>query len=112
FSTIANAAPAAGLTALLAQEQREEMRRWLHGRGVIDLLLLLDEPMPAGDFVRLLKRLAPRLYSISSSPKAHPDEVHLTVSSVRYESHGRARKGVASTFLAERVGDAESVKVF
>jgi sulfite reductase (NADPH) flavoprotein alpha-component len=52
------------------------------------------------------------LYSISSSPKAHPDEVHLTVSAVRYESHGRPRKGVASTFLADRVGDAEFVKVF
>ena len=51
-------------------------------------------------------------YSISSSPKAHPGEVHLTVGAVRYESHGRVRKGVASTFLADRVGDAEFVKVF
>ncbi len=112
FATIANAAPASGLAALLAQEKREEMRKWLYGRGVIDLLLLLAEPMPALDFVKLLKKLAPRLYSISSSPKAHPGEVHLTVGAVRYEAHGRARKGVASTFLADRVGDADFVKVF
>lgn len=112
FATVANAVPATELAALLGQEKREEMRKWLHGRGVIDLLHLLAEPMPAADFVKLLKRLTPRLYSISSSPKAHPGEVHLTVSAVRYEAHGRARKGVASTFLADRVGDAEFVKVF
>ncbi|MEN9402505.1 MAG: Sulfite reductase flavoprotein alpha-component, partial [Verrucomicrobiota bacterium] len=41
-------------------------------------------------------------YSISSSPKAHPGQVHLTVGAVRYEKEGRARKGVCSTFLAER----------
>jgi sulfite reductase (NADPH) flavoprotein alpha-component len=50
-----------------------------------------------------LKKLQPRLYSISSSPKVHPGEVHLTVSAVRYESHGRRRKGVCSTFLADRL---------
>jgi sulfite reductase (NADPH) flavoprotein alpha-component len=112
FATIANAAPATELAALLVQEKRDEMRKWLFGRGVIDLLHLLAEPMPAADFVKLLKRLTPRLYSISSSPKAHPGEVHLTVSAVRYETHGRARKGVASTFLADRVGDADYVKVY
>jgi len=53
--------------------------------------------------VRMLKKLQPRLYSISSSPKAHPGQVHLTVGAVRYEVGGRARKGVCSTFLADRV---------
>ncbi|MCC6231534.1 MAG: sulfite reductase subunit alpha, partial [Verrucomicrobiales bacterium] len=50
----------------------------------------------------LLRKLQPRLYSISSSPKAHPGEVHLTVSAVRYQAHGRDRRGVASCFLADR----------
>jgi sulfite reductase (NADPH) flavoprotein alpha-component len=49
-----------------------------------------------------LKKLQHRLYSISSSPKAHPGQVHLTVGAVRYEFAGRVRKGVCSTFLAER----------
>ena len=57
---------------------------------------------PPPNSIALLKKLQPRLYSISSSPKAHPGEVHLTVGAVRYESHGRARKGVCSTFLADR----------
>lgn len=60
-------------------------------------------PTTATEFVAGLKKMAPRLYSISSSPKAHPNQVHLTVGIVRYESNGRARQGVCSTFLADRV---------
>jgi sulfite reductase (NADPH) flavoprotein alpha-component len=44
--------------------------------------------------------------------KAHPDQVHLTVSAVRYDTHGRTRKGVASTFLADRVGESGRAPVF
>jgi sulfite reductase (NADPH) flavoprotein alpha-component len=112
LAAVAQAAPQSELAALLAPEKRDDLKKWLWGRHVIDLLHLLPEPMPATEFVKLLKKLTPRLYSISSSPKAHPDEVHLTVSAVRYESHGRERKGVASTFLADRVGDTNYVKVF
>lgn len=112
FAMAGAAAPASELAALLALEKHEELRQWLYGRGVIDLLHLLVEPPPPAEFVKLLKKLTPRLYSISSSPKAHPGEVHLTVSAVRYESYGRCRKGVASTFLADRVHNAEFVKVF
>jgi sulfite reductase (NADPH) flavoprotein alpha-component len=66
----------------------------------------------AADFAVPLRKLQPRLYSISSSPKAHPGEVHLTVAVVRYELSGRARKGVCSTFFADRVGTDTKVPVF
>ena len=112
LAAVAKAAPQSELPMLLAPEKRDDLKKWLWGRQVIDLLGLLPSPMSLADFVPLLKRLTPRLYSISSSPKAHPGEVHLTVGAVRYESHGRERKGVASTFLADRVGDADFVKVF
>jgi len=59
-------------------------------------------PRNAADIIRALKKLQPRLYSISSSPKAHGGQVHLTVGAVRYEKDGRPRKGVCSTFLADR----------
>jgi len=59
----------------------------------------------------MLKRLQPRLYSIASSPKAHPGEVHLTVAAVRYDNGRRQRKGVSSTFLADRASDV-GVPVF
>ncbi len=66
----------------------------------------------AAELVTPLRKLQPRLYSISSSPKAHPGEVHLTVAIVRYDLNGRSRKGVCSTFLADRVGADDRVAVF
>jgi sulfite reductase (NADPH) flavoprotein alpha-component len=111
-AAIAVRCPQTPLVSLLAPERAADLKQWLWGRGVIDLVSLMPEPFTPLEFVKLLRKLAPRLYSISSSPKAHPGEVHLTVSAVRYESHGRGRKGVASTFLADRVGDADFVKVF
>jgi sulfite reductase (NADPH) flavoprotein alpha-component len=111
-AAVAARCPGAPLAPLLAPERAADLKQWIWGRGVIDLTSLMPEPFTPVEFVRLLRKLAPRLYSISSSPKAHPGEVHLTVGAVRYESHGRGRKGVASTFLADRVGDADFVKVF
>jgi sulfite reductase (NADPH) flavoprotein alpha-component len=57
------------------------------------------------EFVDTLAKLMPRLYSISSSLKAHPNRVHFTIDVVQYESRGRKRKGVCSAFLAERARD-------
>ena len=92
------------LGALLDPARKEDLQQWLWGREIIDLLLGYPQlRFTAGEFVGLLRKLQPRLYSISSSPKAHPGQVHLTVATVRYESHGRRRKGVCSTFLADRV---------
>lgn len=96
-----------------APDANGRLTEFLHGREIIDLLLAAPAPrFRAADFVRLLRKLQPRLYSISSSPKAHPDEVHLTVSAVRYTSLGRERRGVCSTFLADRVGADTPVPVF
>ena len=64
------------------------------------------------DFAADLRKLQPRLYSISSSPKAHPNEVHLTVGAVRYQADGITQKGVASTFLADRLSISETAGVF
>jgi len=101
------------LAGLLAPERKDELKKWLWGRGVIDLLL--ENPavkLSATEFIALLKPIAPRLYSISSSPKAHAGQVHLTINVVRYESFGRGRKGLASTFLADRAAAETPVPVF
>ncbi|MEN8870970.1 MAG: flavodoxin domain-containing protein [Akkermansiaceae bacterium] len=94
------------LRALVESGSREEIEEFCWGRELIDLIN--DHPADFGDgeeFVGLLKKLQPRLYSIASSPNAHPGEVHLTVAIVRYNTHGRDRGGVCSTYLADRVGD-------
>jgi sulfite reductase (NADPH) flavoprotein alpha-component len=62
--------------------------------------------------VDALRPLQPRLYSIASSPKAHPGEVHLTVGEVRYDLNDRACKGVASTYLGERLSSDGMVGVY
>ncbi|MEX2175593.1 MAG: sulfite reductase subunit alpha [Pirellulaceae bacterium] len=67
---------------------------------------------PIGDFVATLQRLQPRLYSISSSQRKHPGQVHATVGVVRFESAGRWRNGVASHFLGVRSSPGDSVRVF
>ena len=69
---------------------------------VIDAILAAATKPAPGALIPALKKLQPRLYSISSSPNAAPGQVHLTVGAVRYEKDGRSRKGVCSTFLAER----------
>jgi sulfite reductase (NADPH) flavoprotein alpha-component len=63
-------------------------------------------------FIEALEPLQPRLYSISSSPKAHPGRLSLTVDAVRYTIGKRQRLGVASTFLAERIQPGASVNVY
>ena len=112
LAAVAARAPGSELAALTAPGRRDELKKWLWGRDVLDIISLAEKPFALGELLPLLRRLTPRLYSICSSPKAHPDEVHLTVSAVRYESFGRGRKGVASTFLADRASDADCVKVF
>ena len=91
------------LTELLKPERKEDLEKYLWGMEVIDFLI--EHPSikwTPQDLVDTLAKLMPRLYSISSSLKAHPDQVHFTIDVVHYESRGRKRKGVCSTFLAER----------
>jgi len=101
------------LSSLLIPEQQSHLEKYTYDRGLIDLLhdypgVLLD---PA-DLVAMLPKLAPRLYSISSSPLAHAGEIHTTVAVVRYRSHNRDRGGVCSTLLAERIPTGERLPIY
>jgi sulfite reductase (NADPH) flavoprotein alpha-component len=82
-------------------------------RQLIDLFERYPEKLTADQLLGLLRPLPGRLYSVASSPKAHPGEAHLLVGAVRWESHGKKRGGVASTYFADRrkVGDAVGVYV-
>ncbi|KAF0093932.1 MAG: sulfite reductase (NADPH) flavoprotein alpha-component [Puniceicoccaceae bacterium 5H] len=79
----------------------ETFAAYADGRQLIDLFADYQPKFAsAEELVQSLKKLQPRLYSISSSPLASPGEVHLTVGRVRYDTHGRGRKGVCSDYLA------------
>ena len=100
------------LEELIDPEAQRVLDDWIDGREVIDILLAYPQAkFTAPELVKVLRKLQPRLYSIASSPKSHPEEVHLTVAVVRYELHGRKRHGVCTTFLADRA-DGEPVPVF
>jgi sulfite reductase (NADPH) flavoprotein alpha-component len=108
---------ATGLSGLLEPERASELKEYLTAhnasRDYVDILR--ENPgirFEAEEFVKLLRKLVPRLYSISSSLLAHPESVHLTVATVRFPSRGRERKGVASTFLAERWEGDERAGIF
>ncbi len=102
------------LTALLAPEGKDKLAGYLEDREFIDLLTEYPSAkLTPAELVDHMRRLMPRLYSIASSSKPFPTEVHLTVAIVRYETNHRSRVGVASTFLGDRaVLNATPVPVF
>ena len=114
LEAIVNKAEAAPLLSELTKpDRKKDLEEYLFGLEVIDFLL--EHPsihFTADEFIALLRKLQPRLYSISSSLNAYPEQVHLTIAAVRYESHGRQRKGVASTFLSDHVTGDVPVPVF
>lgn len=80
---------------------------------LLDLLLAFPSVMPSlPGLLKSLDRLQPRLYSIASSSKAHPREVHLTVSAVRWDSNERTRTGIGSCYLADFAKPGDVIPVF
>ena len=107
------AARSATLDAVLAD--KDSLKDFAWGRDLLDLAAddelrarFLNEEV----FVASLPKLTPRLYSIASSPDAVPGCVSLCVGAVRYNSLGRSRKGVCSTYLADRLKPGDKVRVF
>ncbi|HEY5894022.1 MAG TPA: flavodoxin domain-containing protein [Chthoniobacterales bacterium] len=101
------------LATLLAEDAKEQFKDYLWGRWIADAIAdFAPQGISAADLVSILRKLPPRLYSISSSPLAHTGEVHITVASVRYHAHGTDRKGVASTYLADLVQKGGRVPVY
>ncbi|MBT2421096.1 bifunctional nitrate reductase/sulfite reductase flavoprotein subunit alpha [Streptomyces sp. ISL-22] len=100
------------LRRLLRPDNKDGLAQWSWGRQAVDVIA--EHPVRAGaeEWAGVLKKLQPRLYSISSSPLIDPHSVSLTVSVVRYENlHGRPRGGVCSPFLAD-AGPGTEVPVF
>jgi len=90
------------LAMLVQPENKAQLKEWLWGRQLIDLLEAFPLSLSVDELLALLKPLQPRLYSISSSPLVSPDAIHVTMSTVRYRGHDRVHSGVCSGFLADR----------
>jgi sulfite reductase (NADPH) flavoprotein alpha-component len=84
-------------------DNSDALSEYIDSRDYVDILREFDEARfesPAA-FLAQLSPVVPRLYSIASSLKAHPGEAHLCITVVRYSTHGRAKKGLASGFFAD-----------
>ncbi|MEC1452022.1 assimilatory sulfite reductase (NADPH) flavoprotein subunit [Bacillus haynesii] len=101
------------LRELAASENADQLKAYIAGRDLIDFIRDFG-PIAAApqEFVSILRKMPPRLYSIASSFAANPDEVHLTIGAVRYNTHGRDRKGVCSVLCAERLQPGDTLPVF
>lgn len=92
---------------------RDSIKAYIDGRDLLDLIRDFGPwEVSAQDFAGVLRKMPVRLYSIASSLAANPEEVHLTIGAVRYETHGRKRKGVASTQVAERLQPGDTLPVY
>ncbi|MBF0707925.1 assimilatory sulfite reductase (NADPH) flavoprotein subunit [Alkalihalobacillus hwajinpoensis] len=97
----------------MVEAEGEELRTYLYGRDLIDLVKDYGPwTVSAQEFVNVLRKIPVRLYSIASSSKANPDEVHLTIGALRYDAHGRSRTGVCSGQCAERSQAGDTLPVF
>jgi len=109
FTRVKDSAEKVKLAGLLAPEAKDALAVYLEERAYVDILAeFTSAHLTPQEFVDHLRKLVPRLYSIASSPREFPDEVHLTVAVVRYELNQRKRFGVCTTFMADRtpVGSA------
>ncbi len=91
--------------------EQGEAPAWIAGRQLIDLIEYFPIALDTEKLLKLTRTLPPRAYSIASSRSEAADEAHILVSPVRYETHGRARKGVASNYLAERLKKGGKLRV-
>ncbi len=99
------------LERMLLPENKSALSDWMWGRQSVDVLSHIPVHAELDEWLGVLKPLQPRLYSISSSPKVSPDEVQLTVSTVRYNVHGVPRSGVCSTYLADHA-EGQDIGIF
>jgi sulfite reductase (NADPH) flavoprotein alpha-component len=103
-------APNEQLAALV--QSQEKLQEYLYGRDIVDLFSEFPIKLSAQDLIKLLRPLQPRLYSISSSSKALPGELHLAVAVVDYQNSGRNRRGTCSNYLSEFEGIENKIPVF
>jgi sulfite reductase (NADPH) flavoprotein alpha-component len=86
-------------------------REWIVGRQLIDLIQQFPIALTADQLRKVTRTLSPRAYSIASSRREVGEEAHLLISAVRYEKFGRARKGVASTYVADQLKKGQKLRV-
>lgn len=100
------------LVRLLDDAHNVALSEFFDSHQIIDIVRMFPADIDEQAFVDTLRKLSPRSYSISSSPNANPDEIHLTVAAVRYDAFGTPHWGAASTHLADRIAEGDRVSIY
>ncbi len=91
----------------------EKVRDYIYGRDLLDVVRDFSlQGVTSEQLIGVLRKMPARLYSIASSYKANPEEVHLLIGAVRYHSNGRERSGVCSVQIAERIEPGDTLPIF
>jgi sulfite reductase (NADPH) flavoprotein alpha-component len=102
-----------GLQDLVGRGCDDEIRAYMFGRDLLDLVRDFSlRGVPAQDFVSILRKMPPRLYSIASSCQANPDEVDLLIVALRYHAQNRDRFGTCSVYCADQVQEGDRLSVY
>jgi sulfite reductase (NADPH) flavoprotein alpha-component len=102
-----------GLRDLVSRNSDDELSAFSRGRDLLDLVRTFPlRGVPAREFVGVLRKLPPRLYSIASSYDANPEEVELMIAALRYQAHNRLRTGTCSGYCAERVREGDRIPIY
>ena len=110
-NTLEKFGAATGNGAVKGMLEDKTARAWIEGRQLVDLLEAFPSELSAEQLTGLTRALPPRAYSIASSRREFGDELHLLIAATRYETHGKARKGVASTHVADRMKTGSTMRV-
>ncbi len=110
--TWAELSTSAQLCELLDANNQAALGEFVDTHQVIDIVRRFPAEVQAQTFIDALRKLSPRSYSIASSLDANPDEVHLTVAAVQYDAFGTEHWGAASTHLADRLAEGDTVPVY
>lgn len=94
------------------ENNQEILSQYCKDRDLLDLITEFPASITPQELCNVLRKLPPRLYSISSSQLAHPDQVHITVGVVEYIKNNRTHQGVCSTFLSNRTDDTPEIPIY
>lgn len=92
-------------------ENPEKVNSYCFNHDVLDMVSDFPSKVEPEEFLQVLRKLKPRLYSIANSSKVFPGEIHVTLGVMRYQLNNRAHTGVTSSFLSERIGVGERMLV-
>ncbi|MUP37519.1 assimilatory sulfite reductase (NADPH) flavoprotein subunit [Labilibaculum euxinus] len=96
----------------LLLNNEDELENYLHGADAYDLLEDYPGEITSDQFLSTLRVLYARLYSISSGPKANPEEVHITIASVRYNRKKRDRNGACSSYITDEINVGDHLPIY